>query len=188
MPDITTTDVNKIDAEATLGLAGTGNSLAYRVHEIEKHFHNNERWIGLAAVPSGETHRADSDGMIPFQMDAGNDTWGSWLQIVGSTDFPITAGMVKRDAHRILITDVERDKQITRIQIIGGESADIAANLAAGNYTEFMVTPQKDSKQTPVDFMTGRALSAVKGWARCWVNGQNTGTIDFFIGVHEYPG
>jgi len=94
--------------------------------------------------------------------------------------------MVKRDAHRILITDVERDKQITRIQITGGEDADVS--LAAGNYTEFMITPQKDAKQTPVDFMTGRADSAVKGWARCWVNGQNTGTVDFFIGIHEYAG
>ncbi|MCK5015642.1 MAG: hypothetical protein KAS32_01105 [Candidatus Peribacteraceae bacterium] len=186
MPDITTTDVNKIDAEAVDGLTGVVNSLAYKVHEIEKHLHNWERWIGLAAVPVGETHRFDIDSMTPFQMDAGNDTWGAWLQIVGSTDFPITAGMAYRDAHRILITDIERDIAITRIQIAGGEDADVA--VAAGNYTEFMTTPLKNSAQLPITIMTGRALSATKGWIRCWVNGQNTGTVDFFLGVHEYEG
>jgi len=186
MPDITTTDVNKIDNEAVDGLAGVPDSLAYKIHEIENHLHNWERWVGLAAVPSGETHRFDIDSMIPFQMDAGNDTWGPWLQIVGSTDFPIISGMTYRDAHRILITDVERDKVITRIQIAGGEDADAA--VAADNYTEFMITPQKDAKQTPVDIMTGRAPSATKGWIRCWVAGQNTGTVDFFMGVHEYVG
>ncbi|MCK4521612.1 MAG: hypothetical protein KAU20_03485 [Nanoarchaeota archaeon] len=176
----------KIDDLEVNGLLGVEDSLAYKVNEIEKHLHNWERWIGLAASPSGETHRFDIDSMTPFQMDAGNDTWGAWLQIVGSADFPITPGMVKRDAHRILITDVERDKQITRIQIAGGEDPDAA--VLAGNYTEFMVTPQKDAKQVPVDIMTGRAGTTVKGWARCWVNGQDTGTVDFFIGVHEYEG
>lgn len=176
----------KIDDLAVDGLLGTEDSLAYKVAEIEKHFHNWERWLGLAAVPVGETHRFDVDSMLPFIMDAGNDTWGSWLQIVGSEDFPITPGMVKRDAHRILITDVERDLSITRIQIAGGEDADAA--VLAGNYTEFMVTPQRNARSNPTDIMTGRALSAVKGWARCWVAGQDTGTVEFFLGVHEYEG
>jgi len=175
-----------IDGTEVNGLLGTVDSLAYKVNTLEKHFHNWERWVGLAAIPAGETHRADIDSMTSFQMDAGNDTWGAWLQIVGSTDFPITAGMVKRDAHRILITDVERDKQITRIQVAAGEDADAA--VLAGNYTEFMLTPQKDAKQVPLDIMTDRVDANVKGWVRCWVNGQDTGTIDFFIGVHESPG
>ena len=33
---------DSIDGDVTLGLAGTTNSLAYRVHEIEKHLHNSE--------------------------------------------------------------------------------------------------------------------------------------------------
>ena len=176
----------KIDDTTVNGLTGVKDSLAYRVSEIEKHLHNWERWIGLAASPVGETHRFDIDSMTPFTMDAGNDTWGAWVQIVGSEDFPITAGMVYRDAHRIIITDVERDKKITRIQFAGGEDADAA--VLAGNYTEFMVTPQKDAKQVPITIMTGRVPSATKGWARCWVNGQDTGTVEFFLGVHEYEG
>jgi len=176
----------KIDDLAVDGLSGVTDSLAYMVATLEKHIHNWERWIGLAAIPVGETHRFDIDSMTPFQIDAGNDTWGAWVQIVGSEDFPITPGMVKRDAHRILIVDVERDLTLTRIQIAGGEDADAA--VTAGNYTEFMVTPLKNARQSPTEIMTGRAPSAVKGWARCWVSGQDTGTVDFFIGVHEYPG
>ena len=68
MGDIAATDVNKIDAEAVNGLMGTVDSLSYKVHEIEKHLHNWERWLGLAAVPVGETHRFDIDSMTPFQM------------------------------------------------------------------------------------------------------------------------
>lgn len=179
-------DTDKIDSLAADGLLGVEDSLAYKIAEVEKHLHNWERWIGLAAVPVGETHRFDTDSMTPFQIDAGNDDWGAWVQIVGSTDFPITAGMVKRDAHRILVVSAERAGAITRVQIAGGEDADAA--VLAGNYTEFMFLTQANVKSTPVDIMTGRAPSAVKGWARCWVDGQDTGTVDFFIGVHEYAG
>ena len=179
-------DTIKIDSLAADGLLGVEDSLAYKIAEVEKHLHNWERWLGLAAIPVGETHRFDVDSMTPFQIDAGNDDWGAWLQIVGSEDFPITAGMVKRDAHRILIVTAERSGAITRVQIAGGEDADAA--VIAGNYTEFMFITQANVKSTPVDIMTGRAPSAVKGWARCWVDGQDTGTVDFFIGVHEYPG
>ena len=37
-------ETDKIDQAVTDGLAGTSNSLAYRVHEIEKHFHGREFW------------------------------------------------------------------------------------------------------------------------------------------------
>lgn len=176
----------KIDDKAIDGLSGVVGSLAYEVATIEKHIHNWERWIGLAAVPDGEVHRFDIDSMTPFQMDAGNDTWGPWLQIVGSEDFPIESGMTKRDAHRMLIVDTERDVQITRIQIAGGEDADAA--VTAGNYTELMVVPLRGANHAPFEIMTGRAPSTMKGWIRCWVDGQDTGTVDFFLGVHEYEG
>jgi hypothetical protein len=34
--------LEKIDNKATLGSLGTSNSLAYRVHEIERHLHSYE--------------------------------------------------------------------------------------------------------------------------------------------------
>lgn len=44
---------SKIDNLATDGLTGVANSPAYRVHEIEKHFHNDELWYGISADQSG---------------------------------------------------------------------------------------------------------------------------------------
>lgn len=177
---------SKIENESTLGLRGENNSLTYRVHEIERHLHSRERWLGLAAVPVGETHRADIDSMVPFQIDAGNDTWGAWVQILGSGDTPIISGAVKFDIHRILITEVETAKIITRIQIAYDSSAAIA--LPAGNYTELIIIPEKSTKENPFLFKFPRSSAGTKFWARCWANGQNTHTIDFFFGLHEYEG
>ncbi len=54
--------VAKIDDAETLGLSGAHDSLAYRVNEVEHHFHVKERWFGLANTPSGEDHRGDPIG------------------------------------------------------------------------------------------------------------------------------
>ena len=85
---------HKIDDLATAGLLGVVNSLAYRVHEIERHLHSGARWFETAAVPDGEVHVADSigSGAGAFQIDAGNDTWGAWVQVLGSEDTPTVAG------------------------------------------------------------------------------------------------
>jgi len=52
--------VDVIDDAAVKGLLGTNNSLAYKVHEIEKHFHNWERWFGVALTPNAEINVADT--------------------------------------------------------------------------------------------------------------------------------
>lgn len=38
-----------INNEATLGLAGTANSLSYRIAEVENHFHSAQQVYGLTA-------------------------------------------------------------------------------------------------------------------------------------------
>jgi len=160
------------------------DTAATEATEAAKHFHSSETWIGRAASPDGELHVADADGMLPFVMDAGDNTWGTWLQVSGSTDTPYRANMTKIDVHRIVITDVERDKAITRIQLAGGATG--AAGLEAGTYTDIMVTPEKNAKQSPLETRMPRFDAGTKGWARCWVTGQDTGTVNFFLGVHEY--
>ena len=97
-----------IDHAATAGLAGTRNSLAYRIHEIERHLHSWERWFAAAAVAVGETHVADriNDSQTPFRLDGGNDTWGSWVQILGSTDLPVIVGRAKYDIHKLVFNNI----------------------------------------------------------------------------------
>ena len=182
-------DLSKLDSQATLGLAGTNNSLAYRVHEIERHIHSYERWFGAAAVPDGTLHVADSitTSDTAFQIDAGNDTWGAWVQILGTTDTPAITGSVKYDLHRMAVVAVENANATQLVQV--GFAATGAAALTAGSYTEFVFHPQSvQGAETIVDFQTRRITAGVAAWARCWVSGANTSTIDFLIGLHEYEG
>ena len=162
-------------------------NLNQNILSIEEHLHSWERWCGAAVVPDAELHVCDVIGTTstPFVMDAGNDTWGSWLQIVGSDDTPIIAGKLKFDLHRLFVASLERGNAIHLIQIGFGSSG--AAALAAGTYTDLVYKPQSNVlDESPIEMRVKRQDAGTKVWARVWVIGQNTGTIDFFHGIHEY--
>lgn len=181
--------LRRIDGEATKGLEGTEDSLAYRIHEVERHFHSYEHWFGLAAVPDGEVHRADhiGDTTTAFQMDGGNDTWGAWLQILGSSDTPHVAAMPYYDLHRLSFTSVERANAVHFLQV--GFGASGAAALSDDTITELVFKPQTvQGAETIIEIRTLREDAGTKAWIRQWVVGQNTGTTDFFFGLHEYEG
>ena len=182
------------DSKVTVGLLGVNNSLAYRVHEIEKHHHSNEDWFGLADAPDAEVHRADditdhvlANPIDPFVIDAGNEVWGSWVQIVGSSDTPNRAGMAKFDMHHIQVVASEAADVNAFIQITWG--ADGATGLAAGDYTTIpYLTPTNQSAETSMNVMMTRIDAGTKVWARCLGMGENTMTLSFFFGIHEYAG
>jgi hypothetical protein len=178
----------KIDSATTDGLTGTSNSLAYRVNEIGRHLHGYERWFGAAASPDTEVHVADriGVGISAFQIDAGNNIWGDWVQVLGSSDTPAIAGGVKFDLHRLDIVAAERTATYF-IQIADG--ADGATALTNNTYTEFIFTPQSVAgRPAPISIMQARQNAGTKVWARCLCPGQNTATLDFYIGLHEYEG
>lgn len=159
------------------------------VTEVEKHHHNQEKWFGLAAVPDAELHRADriTDVSTSFQADAGNDTWGVWLQVLGSSDTPVRAGKTKFDFHEIIVVSHERNTTEYDMQIVCGESAGIAAKLVSEDFTELtMVTGAGNSETGPILFIQDRIDSGSKVWVRIRANGADTGTLDFKIGLHEY--
>jgi hypothetical protein len=181
-------DLQKIDSAGTDGLAGVHNSLAYRVHEIERHFHSYERWFELAAAPVGTTHRADpaGTGAGVFTIDAGNTIYGAWLQLLGSTDTPAIADSVYYDPHKLLMTAAERN-EIYVMQI--GFGASGAAALEAGTYTEVVFHPQSNVIDSgPVVVQSRRHAAGELMWARCLCPGFDTGLLSFVIGIHEYPG
>lgn len=156
------------------------------IHEIETHLHSVERWVGVAASPSGETHVADAigAGISSFQLDAGNNTWGSWVQLLGSGDTPILTGRQKFDPHQLLITAIEHINTVYIIQVGYGESASIVTD---DTFTE--ITAQLTAtapRGLPLDMQSDRIDSGTKVWARCLAMGQNTGTINFYLGLHEY--
>jgi hypothetical protein len=171
------------------GLAATKWSLAYSLGVLGRHFHSWERWMAAAAVPVGETHVADriSDSQTPFQIDGGNDAWGAWTQILGSTDLPVIVGREYFDPHEMLVVDIQRNNVIHMIQIAFGETG--AAALAAGDYTELVMKSSGVSTEAfPIRLQTRRKSVETKVWARVWAVGQVSGTLDFFYGIHEYEG
>lgn len=183
-------DVPKIDSQAVNGLLGTNNSLAYKVHEIERHFHGNEKWFGAAAVPVGETSVADrmGPGIIGFALLSGNNAFGAWTQVFGSADSPVHADSVQMDAHRVMVTTTDSTAPFL-IQFVTGENADIAAKVALEDFTEaphIAATNNADSGIT--DLMSRRVDTGTKVWARCICIGQNAKTINFYVGIHEYEG
>lgn len=181
------TDLQKIDSYATDGLDGVENSLAYRIGEVDRHVHSYQRAFGLAAVPAGETHRADAavDDPDPFQVDAGNDTWGTAVQIFGSDDTP--SGWEKFDPHRISIVSVETANVTYFIQIIAGASA--AAGITAGTYSDVVFRPQSvQGRPANIDLNFRRQDSGTKMWVRTLARGQNTATLDLYIVMHGYEG
>lgn len=184
------TGTSKIDSAATDGLLGGNNSLAYRVHEIEKHFHNHEHWRGKLAVQTA-TAWAD-DTLTPFRAISGANIYGAGAddeaQVLGTDDTPIN-GSVKYDPYRIVIVELSTDTP-WKLRLVYG-SGTMADAITAMQFTELMavniVTGSK-SGGAPLDFRVPRLESGVdKVWIQAW-NATDNATCDFFVGIHEYPG
>lgn len=181
--------LNKIDGAETDGLSGTSNSLSYRVEEIEKHFHSAGSWFEKATTADTTVHVADriGGGIGAFQIDAGNDTWGAWVQILGSEDTPARTDMAYYDPHLILISAAERET-VYFIQFARGLTTATDA-YTAGMFTELCIgvdATRKFKNDTPVQ--TSRVPAGSMLWARCLAVGADTGTLDFYLGIHEYGG
>jgi hypothetical protein len=187
VPDSLAAKISAIDGAAVDGLGGTHDSLAYRVAEIENHIHSDMRWFAVATAPDGELHVADrvGDGSAAFQIDAGNNTWGSWVQILGSDDTPAVVGMAYFDFSKVIVEDTERANAYF-IQFSRGTSG--AAGLSANMYTEFVIASSPTVDHSIVILQSRRAAAGTKVWARCMCPGQDTATVDFYFGIHEYEG
>ena len=182
----------QISRRAVPGLAGTEDSLGYDVAEIEYHLHNTERWLGKLAVQTA-TDWADSNISTPFHAISGNNAYGSdpndEAQVLGTADTPVQAGMVRYDPHEILVVACSVTTPVKVRAVFG--TGTMAAAIAAGQYSErmFHLDPAAASGQgVPVPLMMPRcAAGTCKLWMQFWSVTDNA-TIDFYLGLHEYPG
>lgn len=142
---------------------------------IDEHFHNVERRFG-AKDGADETNAMDTV-LTPFQIDSGNDTWGAALCIVGSGDTPIDTGMTHFHLGDLFVSDCERTTPYLLRFAWGDNYADA---ITAGHYSELIVAD--DTFRYTVRFP--RLDVGTKVFACCWVD-NNTGNVDFFIGIHE---
>ncbi len=157
-------------------------------YSTQNHLHNHEKWLGAAVVASGETHVADrlGPGINPFALLSGNDAYGSWVQVLGSSDSPIQSGMTKIDARRILVTTTNSTTTFA-VQFVVGESSGIAALISAEDFTEFAYISATNNADSGItDSMSKSVAVGTKVWARCICIGQDAKTINIYVGVHEY--
>lgn len=171
---------------------GIGGTLDVRIFketkEIERHLHNREKWFGDAAVAVGETHVADRmvGGIAAFALLSDNDDFGSWVQLIGSDDTPVSAGMIIFDGHRFMVVDTDSTAAFI-IQVAAGESADLAASIAAEEFTEVPYISQSNQNDSGIsDIMSLRIPVGSKIWGRCACIGQDAKTINVYFGIHEY--
>ena len=186
----TTAETDKIDGAATDGLSGVHNSLAYRVQEIERHFHSHERWWGAVAVPD-ETNAIAATVTVPYAAASGNNTWGAAIPLIGTADEPTDdAADAYFDLHRVFITSLDDETDSWRLRFIWGTGTSADA-IAAGQWTEIMVesnaVPGNRAGGMPIDLQMPRIAAGTKMWAQSW-NDTNAEVCSFFIGVHGYEG
>lgn len=184
-------ELSKIDSLVTNGLTGVSNSLAYRVHEIERHFHGRERWFGKSADQSGTDWAADN--LTPFRAISGTNAYGSDANdealVLGTSDTPAIAGNVRFDLHRIMM--VNASSQTTyKLRLVYG-SGTMADAITAGQYSEIVILADPSAQQVPhevIEIMMPRGYCGVtKVWIQAW-NATNNAWIDFLVGLHEYEG
>ena len=173
---------------ATGGLGTTTGSLAYGVAEIDRHLHSYARFFEAASSPSGETHIADElgYGAGPFQINAGDNDFGAWVQVVGSSDTPFAPGQEFYDFHELQIEGTGKTSTYI-IQISFGETGD--QGIASKTYSTRPYTPQTNQiDSSSILTQAKRQPVGAKVWMRCKCRGETSGTLDFVIGFHEYEG
>ena len=183
-------ETDKIDDAAVDGLAGTEHSIGYMLGEIERHFHNRERWWGSNGGAT-ETNAIAATVTVPFVAVSGNDTWGTAIPICGTADAPVPSpDNDKFDCHRIMVTDLDDDTTPWRLRIIYGTGTSGDA-ITAGQWTEIMVmtnaVPGNRAGASPVDIIMRRVDVGSKLWAQSW-NDTNAEELSFFWGAHGYEG
>lgn len=172
---------DKIDGLAVSGLSGVNNSLAYKVHEIEKHFHNSAQWFGK----DGGDNLLNRDSVTPWALVAGtSQAYGTEVQLSDGTEVESGSATKKFDLHEILIVDNDAGNAVTtyKIQFWYGTGLFAAATLL----TECVCSFYSVSDNHGVIVMVcPRITCNNKLWARvkCSVNSKS---LSFIMGVHTY--
>jgi hypothetical protein len=119
-------EIPKIDNEATLGLSGVVNSLAYRVHEIEAHLHNSQQIYGNT---TNTMARLSTTG---FTVVGGDNAWGTELQLHNGTVIESGSATKKFDFNTLYITAVDAANKPTVLKFFSA-SEGAAVNCTMQN-------------------------------------------------------
>ncbi len=182
----------KIDNLAVDGLLGVNNSLAYRIDDIEKHFHSPETHIGKKGTQTA-TDWAEEASLTLFRAisgsaDYGGDT-GDEALVLGTDDGPFKTGMVKFDFHKLFIATLSTD-DIFCVRIIWGTGIMDDA-ITAKQYSHIIFTNNPAGSKAggaPITVMMPRLTY---GTDKIWVQikcATDDAYMDFYAILHEYAG
>lgn len=176
------------------GLAGAvDGSLAHAAIKVERHVHGYPHFFGVAATPTG-AHKADLvedltgvgvfGAATAFTLDAGNEVFGTWVQLLGSGDTPVWGPNTHYDMHWVHIRDAERAELYILQFAFGAVAADA---VTAKAYSVALVQPDATNRISVAAPMNSEPIAAgTLAWARAFCPGQNTATINILPGLHEY--
>ena len=170
-----------------IDLIGRILKILEEVIEIAKHMHSRGRYWGATGAPT-ETNAIAATVTVPFVAVSGDNTWGTAIPICGTGDVPVPTGLVKFDAHRLLISDLDDDTTPWRIRFIYGTGTSGDA-ITAEQWSEEMIqsnaVPGNRAGGTPLDFQMPRVDVGAKMWCQVW-NDTNLEELSFFWGTHGY--
>lgn len=162
-----------LDGIEQIGSSAQLNTIQREATETEKHFHNQELWLGNAG---------NASTLTPITLASGDAAFGDWVLASPGGSQPYVVGNTHMDGHRVFIKEASTG---TPFRIRG--SAGITGG-ASGFYTEFMAESETIGNRTfggPVDFMSDRVASGTSVWLSC-KNVLDASTISLFMGIHEY--
>ena len=155
--------------------------------EIEHHLHNYERWLGSTSGVAP----ADEDSLDAFSVtsSATAGQFGTPIAVFDGTDTPVQSGMTKFDVHRLLITNVSVNNEVFRLRFADNSDGDTswADAVAAGRYTDLIVQVTNAGELvSPLHMIQKRLNTQGKIWVAVAKEGTGAGTVEFFVGIHEY--
>ena len=181
------TETEKIDKKAVDGLLGVNNSLAYKVHEIEKHFHSPEYWFGNGASTS-MTRAANT---TPWVLDgAAQNVYGTEVQLSDANDFNADiegyTAAVKMDLHKVTVVESEENDVNYVIQFWCGTGI-------FGDATFLTEVPYRTggnaAEAQPISIMCPRFDVGCKIWGRVKCSHAIANKqLSILIGLHGYVG
>ena len=152
------------------------------IEVLDFHVHNKEIWLSKLAVAAGG--KVAAIGLTAFQADSNNNAWSTAIKVIDVNDTPRFAGSILFDLHRLFVADVQRTSPY-RIRILWGHTTASDAETA-GDYSDLMFRANAtNSDRTPMVIMTPRIPVGIMVWVKIW-NSDSSGTLDFYIGLHEY--
>lgn len=155
---------------------------------INHRFHNLEIWFGKRADQSGNNW-ADRNSLTPYQAKSGNNIWGTGAleeaKVFGSADTPVGLSATYGNVSRVLVVG-NSSATVYKLRLIFGLTTSADA-VVAGQFTEFVfLRGVADQVRKMADLQNLRIPVGYKRWMQVW-NVTNGATIDFLIGMREYP-